>query len=112
MKRANQKELNQNGDEQKFEVLLKNKLRQIDQPDPKNIPKIEEMLHKYFRFKIFWKQESIKKFLEGYLGLKMSHMKDFQKMSQNSGKLKNIFLLIWRKIEIASNSTKFKKQSG
>ena len=75
-----------------FECLLKEKLFQKEAVDSKLMPQIENMLHNYYRFKIFWKQESIKKFLEGHLGLKMSQLKDLQSTSQIKGEFRILFL--------------------
>ena len=60
-------------------TLMSMKLRAKDDPKVGDPRKMEEMLEKYYRFKMFWKQEAIKKFMEGHLGIKMSAVKEFQK---------------------------------
>lgn len=59
--------------------LMQMKLKLKDEPRVENLGQVEEMLGKYYRFKIFWKQEAIKKFLEGHLGIKMNQIREFQR---------------------------------
>lgn len=66
-----------------FQNLLYFKIQQKDSPKEKNVKYFDEMLLKYYRFKIFWKQEELKKFLESYLGIKYSQIVD-----QGTGKKK------------------------
>lgn len=65
--------------EENIFTLMQMKLRMKDEPLLGNPNRVEEMLGRYYRFKIFWKQEAIRNFLEGHLGIKMNQVREFQR---------------------------------
>ena len=57
---------------------------------PKSDSDVEQLLQNYHRFKIYWKQIAVKKFLEEYLGIKINRMKNFKPLAISSHKNGNL----------------------
>lgn len=44
------------------------------------VQKVENQILKYYRFKIYWKQVAIKKYLEEHMGIKSSKLREIKKL--------------------------------
>lgn len=49
------------------------------------LAEIETMALKYYRFKVYWKQVAIKKYLEEHIGVKYNKVREIKRLKLNQG---------------------------